>query len=120
MKTSSFSNVDDCIAIKSLFIMMDSCSIQTKLAAVCGKVNFFFFHLHQQVTAREVQSSLIPILQTFHERSMYLNCLLNPATPSLAALQAGFKRKEEKKEEERKEEKGSKGALKLVGTIQSL
>jgi len=45
---------------------------------------------------------------------MYLNCLLNPATPSLAALQAGLKRKEEKKEEERKEDKGSKGALKLV------
>ncbi|XP_078383943.1 coiled-coil domain-containing protein 180-like isoform X2 [Oculina patagonica] len=66
----------------------------------------------EQVTAREVQSSLIPILQTFHERSMYLNCLLNPATPSLAILQAGLKKKEEKKEEEKKEDKGSKGALK--------
>lgn len=61
----------------------------------------------EQVTAREVQSSLIPILQTFHERSMYLNCLLIPATPSLAVLQAGFKNTEEKKEE-----KTLKGALK--------
>ena len=69
----------------------------------------------QQVTARDVQSSLIPILQTFHERSLYLNCLLNPATPSLAILQAGLKRKEDKKEEEKKENKGSKGTLKLVG-----
>lgn len=68
----------------------------------------------QQVTAREVQSSLIPILQTFHERSMYLNCLLNPTTPSLAVLYAGLKKKEEKKEEERKDDKGSKGTLKLV------
>lgn len=65
----------------------------------------------EQVTAREVQSSLIPILQTFHERSIYLNCLLNPATPSLAALQAGLKRREEKKEEGKKEDKSSKGAL---------
>ena len=45
---------------------------------------------------------------------MYLNCLLNPATPSLAVLQAGLKKNEEKKEEERKEDKTSKGALKLV------
>lgn len=66
----------------------------------------------EQVTARDVQSSLIPILQTFHERSLYLNCLLNPATPSLAILQAGLKRKEDKKEEEKKEDKGSKGSLK--------
>jgi len=43
-----------------------------------------------------------------------LNCLINPATPSLTALQSGLKRKEEKKEEERKEDKGPKGALKLV------
>lgn len=67
------------------------------------------------MTARDVQSSLIPILQTFHERSLYLNCLLNPATPSLAILQAGLKRKEDKKEEEKKEDKGLKGTLKLVG-----
>ena len=43
------------------------------------------------MTARDVQASLIPILQTFHERSLYLNCLLNPATPSLIVLQAGLR-----------------------------
>jgi len=48
---------------------------------------------------------------------MYLNCLLNPVTPSLAALQAGLKRREEKKEEEKKDDKGSKGALKLVWNL---
>ena len=45
----------------------------------------------QQVTARDVQASLIPMLQTFHERSLYLHCLLNPATPSLLVLQTGLK-----------------------------
>ena len=80
-----------------------------QVSYLCCVISFL-----QQVTARDVQGSLIPILQTFHERSMYLNCLLNPATPSLAILQAGLKKKEEKKEDERKEEKGSKGALKLV------
>ena len=45
---------------------------------------------------------------------MYLNCLLNPATPSLAVLQAGLKKNEDKKEEDRKEVKAAKGALKLV------
>ncbi|KAM7451254.1 hypothetical protein ABFA07_001297 [Porites harrisoni] len=66
----------------------------------------------EQVTARQVQSSLIPILQTFHERSLYLNCLLNPATPSLAILHAGLKKNEEKKDEGKKEDKAPKGALK--------
>jgi len=70
----------------------------------------------EQVTARQVQSSLIPILQTFHERSMYLNCLLNPATPSLAVLQVGLKKNEDKKEEDRKEVKAAKGALKSKKT----
>lgn len=56
----------------------------------------------EQVTARQVQNSLIPILQTFHERSMYLNCLLNPATPSLAILQAGLNTSQQKNKEENK------------------
>ena len=45
---------------------------------------------------------------------MYLNCLLNPATPSLAVLQAGLRNNEDKKDEERKDDKVLKGGLKLV------
>ncbi|XP_031558023.1 coiled-coil domain-containing protein 180-like [Actinia tenebrosa] len=45
----------------------------------------------EQVTAREVQASLIPILQAFHERCVYLNALLNDATPSLNVLRSGIK-----------------------------
>jgi len=41
-----------------------------------------------------------------------LNCLLNPATPSLAILHAGLKKNEEKKDEGKKEDKAPKGALK--------
>ncbi|KAK3730052.1 hypothetical protein QZH41_009552, partial [Actinostola sp. cb2023] len=45
----------------------------------------------EQVTAREVQASLIPILQAFHERCVYLNALVSDATPSLNVLKAGLK-----------------------------
>lgn len=83
--------------------------------ALCNEIYNCVVICHvQQVTARQVQSSLIPILQTFHERSLYLDCLLNPVTPSLAVLHAGLKNNEERKEEGRKEDKALKGALKLV------
>lgn len=69
----------------------------------------------QQVTARQVQSSLIPILQTFHERSLYLNCLVNPATPSLALLHAGLNTSEPKKTIDVKEQnKPVEGKLRFV------
>ena len=45
----------------------------------------------QQVTAREVQASLMPILQTFHDRCLYLNCLRKEATPSLSVLQTSLR-----------------------------
>ncbi|XP_032230152.2 coiled-coil domain-containing protein 180 [Nematostella vectensis] len=61
----------------------------------------------EQVTAREVQASLIPILQSFHERSLFLNALLNPATPSLSVLKAGMKVTfdDKKKEDDSKKQK---------------
>ncbi|XP_074627275.1 coiled-coil domain-containing protein 180-like [Acropora palmata] len=64
----------------------------------------------EQVTARQVQSSLIPILQTFHERSLYLNCLVNPATPSLALLHAGLNTSEQKNID-KEQKKPSEGTL---------
>lgn len=68
----------------------------------------------QQVTARQVQSSLIPILQTFHERSLYLNCLVNPATPSLALLHAGLNTSEQKNIDDKEQKKPSEGTLRFV------
>lgn len=68
----------------------------------------------QQVTARQVQSSLIPILQTFHERSLYLNCLVNPATPSLALLHAGLNTSEQKNIDVKEQNKPVEGKLKFV------
>ncbi|KAK2566086.1 Coiled-coil domain-containing protein 180 [Acropora cervicornis] len=67
-------------------------------------------HIDAQVTARQVQSSLIPILQTFHERSLYLNCLVNPATPSLALLHAGLNTSEQKNID-KEQKKPSEGTL---------
>lgn len=74
--------------------------------------DFVLLFCSQQVTAREVQASLIPILQAFHERCIYLNALLGDATPSLNVLKAGLKVGFEDKKAQSKDSKSAKPDLK--------
>ena len=59
-----------------------------RISIFCGLFVYFLFSFFQTVTPTQLNDGLPPILEAFHTRSQYLNCLKNATPrPSSATLQ---------------------------------